>query len=146
MNETEFAEALARWMHRDQVDKSGRPYVEHLERVVAMVEGDDDAQAAAWLHDILEDTRLTSRALGRLGFSEEIIDAVKLLTHYKSDRTYMQHIEGILNPNRLGSEIAIEVKIADLRDNLSPERRHTNDESLRRRYEQALEILEDKGQ
>ena len=41
---------------------SGRPYTEHLERVaarVAGVTGDPEAVAAAWLHDVVEDTPAT---------------------------------------------------------------------------------------
>ena len=50
------AEALARSAHAGQVDKAGAPYAQHPERVAAAVTGDPQAQAAAWLHDVVEDT------------------------------------------------------------------------------------------
>lgn len=47
---------------------SGRPYAEHLERVaarVAQVTGDPAAVAAAWLHDVVEDTPATHAEIER---------------------------------------------------------------------------------
>lgn len=45
--------------HRGQVDKAGQPYITHPARVAARVAGDENAVAAAWLHDVVEDTGLT---------------------------------------------------------------------------------------
>jgi len=47
------AEKLARRLYRGDIDEGGRPYVEHLARVAALVAsdgGDECEQAAAWLH------------------------------------------------------------------------------------------------
>lgn len=140
MTEAQTAEALARWMHRDQVDKSGKPYVEHLERVAAMVS--DEAKAAAWLHDILEDTEIHPRAISSI-FGWKLDLAVAALTRDEVE-TYPDYIYKLSNvPAELGGAIAREVKIADLKDNLSEYRRHEGDESLRRRYEKSLQHLED---
>lgn len=57
------ARAIAEEFHADQVRKyTGYPYVEHCESVaslVALATGDPEVVAAAWLHDVLEDTECT---------------------------------------------------------------------------------------
>lgn len=55
-------EATARAAHAGQTDKAGRPYAEHLQAVAEGVRrrgGDDEQIAAAWLHDAVEDDRLS---------------------------------------------------------------------------------------
>lgn len=136
--EHKAAEALARWMHRNQFDKRGVLYVHHLERVADNVS--ESAKAAAWLHDVVEDQPISQDAIDEI-FSEETAVAVMLLTHYPEDRTYFQYIDDLANePGRAG-QIAREVKIADLRDNLSDDRRFPGDESLYKRHSKALEIV-----
>ena len=146
MNEAQFAEQLARWMHRSQVDKCGRPYVEHLERVAAAVS--DEAKAAAWLHDVCEDTPMSRESL--LGmFSLRTAATVYGLTRardYFAGYSYAAYIERIAHGETTAHRLAREVKIADLKDNLSDDRRYEGDESLRERYQKALEILERKGE
>lgn len=51
----ERAKELAHRAHAGQVDKAGRPYIEHVARVTAAVADDPEAEAVAWLHDMLED-------------------------------------------------------------------------------------------
>ena len=51
----ERAKDLAHRAHAGQVDKAGRPYIEHVARVAARVADDPEAEAVAWLHDVLED-------------------------------------------------------------------------------------------
>ena len=58
------ARSLAERLHAGQVDKAGRPYIEHLERVVGILKASwpDATEAeieAAWLHDVVEDTPIT---------------------------------------------------------------------------------------
>lgn len=137
MTELQFAEALARWMHRDQIDKSGRPYVEHLERVASMVS--DEAKPAAWLHDILEDTDLGWPAVQNCCHINTS-NAVWKLTRMQGVN-YQRYIENFTRGKTIADRIAREVKWCDLKDNLSPSRRHTGDESLRERYERALSVL-----
>ena len=40
-----IAEQIARIAHRGQVDKAGKPYIEHVARVVSRVAGDEVAEA-----------------------------------------------------------------------------------------------------
>lgn len=138
-NEHRPAEAVARWMHRTQFDKRGVLYVCHLEAVADAVS--ESATAAAWLHDVVEDTPLTMRTIRHM-FSPVTADAVDLLTHRPKKRTYFNYIHLIQNAEGKAGEIAREVKIADLRHNLSPDRRFPNDQSIYRRHEKALRILD----
>lgn len=62
------AETLARAAHAGQVDKAGAPYAAHPARVAAAVAGDPLAEAAAWLHDVIEDTGTTLADLRAEGF------------------------------------------------------------------------------
>lgn len=55
-------EAIAREAHEGQTDKSGRPYAEHISAVAHGVRGrggSDEQIAAGWLHDAVEDDRLS---------------------------------------------------------------------------------------
>lgn len=55
-------ESLARSAHEGQTDKAGRPYAEHLAAVAEGVRlrgGSPEQQAAAWLHDAIEDEALS---------------------------------------------------------------------------------------
>lgn len=75
------ARDLAVKYHGDQ--KYGdAPYVKHLDDVAALVHTrstDDEAEVIAYLHDILEDTDMTSEKL-REHFSEAVVTQVELLT------------------------------------------------------------------
>lgn len=57
-NQSELAQSIAAAAHKGQVDKAGKPYIEHPAHVAASVQG-DAAKAVAWLHDVVEDTPLT---------------------------------------------------------------------------------------
>ena len=72
---------------------------------------DDQARIVAVLHDTLEDTALTEADLLREGFSEEIIAAVKLVTHDKKE-PYADYVARCA-----GHPVARAVKLADLEDN-----------------------------
>jgi (p)ppGpp synthase/HD superfamily hydrolase len=55
-SELQLAERIARKAHAGQMDTvTGADYITHVERVVALVEG-DEAKAVAWLHDVVEDS------------------------------------------------------------------------------------------
>jgi (p)ppGpp synthase/HD superfamily hydrolase len=124
-------EQIARLAHRGQVDKAGRPYIEHVERVVARVKGNPDAEAVAWLHDVLEDSPITGEVLGRFVDHPDVLDAVDLLTR-TPPYAYGPYIERIADS---GDPLALAVKLADLRDHLE---NPGCPESLRPRYEAAF--------
>lgn len=101
--------------HKDQIDKSGIPYVFHPFHVAEQMD-DEPTTIVALLHDIVEDTDVTFEELKELGFSDEVIDALKLMTHNK-DIDYYDYVEMISkNP------IARKVKIKDLEHNMDTTR------------------------
>lgn len=142
------ARALAEALHREQVDKAGKPYVGHLERVVgqlqAMGEATDDEIAAAWLHDAVEDTAMTLAGLRDHGFSDGAIAIVELVTKAPEYRgAYADRIGALIDT---GNRSAMRVKLADIRDNADPSRLAMLDDkqaaSLARRYDAAMRRLE----
>lgn len=117
MNKLDFlykrAVEIAGWAHEGQVDKGGNPYIAHPLAVAEGVE-EMNQKIVALLHDVLEDSSLTAGDLLAEGFPQEIVEAVKVLTHKKSDpisyEEYICHVKQ--NP------LARAVKISDIRHNL----------------------------
>jgi (p)ppGpp synthase/HD superfamily hydrolase len=58
---------------------NGSSYIKHPARVAAKVE--DRLKPIAWLHDVVEDTKVTMEDLRVEGFPTYILDAVDVLTH-----------------------------------------------------------------
>ena len=125
----EDAIELAVKAHRGQVYPSPQrePYVLHLFRVMLAVDT-APARMAAVLHDVLEDTTLTVDDLLDAGVPRTVVDAVVALTHRPQD-SYDEYIERVAD-----NELAREVKLADLADNLA------NNESLPRTPEVVARI------
>ncbi len=115
MSMLEKAIALATNAHAGQKDKAGYPYILHPLRVMLNMDAESEMIVAV-LHDIVEDTQITSEELRRQGFSEEVLDAVRVLS--KQDKEdYFAYIGKITqNP------IARKVKLADLEDNMNIKR------------------------
>ncbi len=60
----EIAENIARKVHQGQFRRDGiTPYIVHPERVARRLSEDSEAQAVAWLHDVLEDTGVSEKFL-----------------------------------------------------------------------------------
>lgn len=135
--QTEIAKSIAIQAHEGQVDKAGKPYIDHPAVVAAGVSG-DVPKAVAWLHDVVEDTSMTFDDLQAAGIAPEVIDHLRLLTHDKSV-PYMEYIAAIK-----GDPVACEVKLADLRHNSDLSRLNTIADKDRERlakYQQAIEVL-----
>lgn len=155
--------ALAEYAHRNQVDKAGLPYIDHPKRVLQTVQAQGVqpyVQIAAVLHDVTEDTAFTSNILLDLGFSEAAVHLVRLLDRdYSKNQFETWNAQFTTNkPNALSrtpdeyyyhaikqNRDATIVKLADIRDNLSPWRQayltpETQDR-LKKKYEKALNIL-----
>lgn len=123
--------------HKDQVDKSGLPYVFHPFHLAEQME-DEATTVVALLHDVVEDTDITFLDLEQEGFGEEIITALKLLTHEDSV-PYMDYVLEIKK-----NQIATAVKLADLRHNSDLTRMDVVDEwALKRneKYKRAMKLL-----
>lgn len=135
--QAEIAEAIARKAHAGQVDKAGKPYIEHPAHVAASVEG-DKAKAVAWLHDVVEDTDTTFDNLAAQGIDDEVIEALRLLTHDKVV-PYMDYVAKVKT-----NELARTVKLADLAHNSDLSRLPTvTDTDLKRveKYRAAIALL-----
>lgn len=150
---------FARHAHRNQVDQSGRPYIEHIERVCAYVaalldrlppgtlteaERDEILQAAA-LHDCAEDheeTGVTHADLEREGFAPGVRRRVlRLDKRNKVGTTYQSNIQAMAAEGDIG---VIIVKIGDNSDNLDPARIVTlppEKRSIADRYARSRETL-----
>lgn len=129
MNAKEFAMMA----HAGQVDKDGKPYFMHVERVARRVP--DYYRQLAYLHDVIEDTNIMIKDIAR-EFDLQTANDVDALTREK-DEKYFDYIDRVSNnPN------ARIIKIADLYDHLT----HGDiPDKLRNRYLKALGILAVKG-
>lgn len=101
--------------HKNQVDKSGLPYVFHPWHVAESMP-DEKRCTVALLHDVVEDTDITLKDLKDMGFPEVVIEAVDLLTH-KDGIDYLEYVKGISE-----NEMATDVKLADLMHNMDKSR------------------------
>ena len=123
--------------HKNQTDKSGIPYVFHPLHLAEQM-NDEDTTVAALLHDVIEDTPYTLDNLRVMGFNEQVLDALALMTHDKRI-PYMDYVAKIN-----GNKIAKTVKLADLKHNSDLSRLDTVDEKAMKRiekYRQAIELL-----
>ena len=95
--------------HHSQVDKGGKPYNGHLNRVTLRSPGGLH-KYVAMLHDLIEDTDVTANELIKLGFPIEVVNAVQTMTHRKSEK-YEDYIKRVAD-----NPLARAVKICDLED------------------------------
>ena len=131
--------AIAAEAPTDQKDKTGISYILHPIRLMIQMDS-EEAMIAAVLHDVVEDSVWTLDDLRREGFSDEVLNAVDCLTHREGEgEDYWDYIK------RAGSDpIAIKVKLADLFDNLNPNRLDKvmeEDEKRFERYRKAQKML-----
>ena len=103
----------------------------HTLRVVERIKGE---KVAAYLHDVVEDSRTTLQDLRDFGFNEFTVKAVDVLTRDPLV-TYAEYIERV---RRYGGA-AKAVKLADLEDHLAEV--DTLKPSLKVRYDRALAAL-----
>lgn len=124
--------------HKNQVDKSGMPYVFHPFHLAEQMP-DEETTIVALLHDVVEDTEYSLEDLREMGFPEQVLEAIALMTH-DEDVPYMEYVMQI-KKNR----IATIVKRADLMHNSDLSRLDfVDDKALSRveKYKQAITILE----
>ena len=136
-DQTKKALALCFAAHKDQVDKSGMPYVFHPFHLAEQMQTEETVTAAL-LHDVVEDTEYTLEDLRRMGFAESVLEALALLTH-DDQVPYMDYVRTLRS-----NPIARAVKLADLKHNSDLSRLDKVDEKALRRvekYHQAMELL-----
>ncbi|MDX6230901.1 MAG: hypothetical protein QOI76_4291, partial [Frankiales bacterium] len=98
------------------------------------------AEAAAWLHDVLEDTRTTVTDLAAQGIPATVVAAVEALTRGNGEAPDDYYARVAANP------LALKVKRADIADNADPERLAHLDPATRERltakYDHARVVLD----
>lgn len=137
------AKEFAYRAHAGQVDKAGRPYIEHVARVAAAVSDDPVAEAVAWLHDVFEDNPdfVAQNECEFFSFGDPVMASVIAVTRtghtLEADDFYYLCIRM--------DEIALRVKLADIADNSNEDRLAMLDEKtanrLRRKYAKAIAAL-----
>ena len=125
--------------HKEQVDKTGMPYVFHPFHLAEQMT-DEVSTVCALLHDVVEDTDYTLEDLSKMGYPSEVIDVLRLLTH-DPEVPYFDYVKAIsVNP------IAKQVKLADLAHNSDLSRMdgsEIDEWSMARteKYKKAIEML-----
>lgn len=153
MNRLDQAIKLAVDAHEGQLDKAGKPYIEHPKAVAAWIQQKyagqhwpyreftlEDLVIAAWLHDVVEDTSVTLEDIEReFGLSVRVIvqGVTRLNTAPGQKETYRTFIKRA--KQHPGSRM---LKLADLHHNLSRiDQLPPEEQSIRRRYEKAVAEL-----
>jgi (p)ppGpp synthase/HD superfamily hydrolase len=130
---------IAAEAHEGQLDKAGQPYVLHVLRVMFGCQS-PEAQVAAALHDVVEDTNWTLDDLRREGFSETVVEIVDALTRREGE-DYVDFAR-----RAAATPLGREVKRADLLDNMDI-RRIANpsekDWERLKRYRKALDMIDE---
>lgn len=108
----EDAIQLAEKYFKDSVDKGGHPYMDHL---ISVMNGckTENSKIVGVLHDIIEDTNVTISELESI-LHENLIKAIQIVSR-KSNESYSEFIQRIADSKNI---TAIEVKLADLKNNM----------------------------
>ena len=134
---TKKALCIAYKAHDGQVDKTGIPYIFHPFHLAESMT-DENSTIVALLHDVIEDTDWTIDDLEKEGFNEDILTALKLMTHNPAE-PYMDYI------SRLSTcPVARQVNLADLYHNSDRTRVENPDEKMLKRwekYDRAIQLL-----
>lgn len=133
MKQIRQAEQIAREAHQGQTRWDNSSYIEHLKRIANSLDG-IGLKIVAWLHDVLEDTKLTSQDLLRKGICAELVSVIETLTRKEGENYYTYIMRISKDP------IATKVKIADIEDNL---RGDIKEGSLKDKYRLARHILKE---
>jgi (p)ppGpp synthase/HD superfamily hydrolase len=137
----DHARELAIAAHQGQVDKAGKPYIEHPRTVAELLAPHGElAVMAGWLHDVVEDTPISLEQLRELGFPPEVVAAVDSVT-WRDGESYEDLIR-----RAAADPVGRLVKLADNATNSDEARLALLDvktaDRLRRKYARAREILE----
>lgn len=124
---------LAEVAHAGQLDKAGEPYIGHPRRVAAYVSaagGSAVQQAAALLHDVVEDTSTDLADLDDAGVDPRVLRLVEALTHREGEPR-SQYVARVAVQD--GAAL---VKLGDIYDNAHPARLARLDQRTRDRLRQ----------
>lgn len=126
-------EGQTRWNVYGMPDETV-PYITHPEAIAKALTDKGHSTlviASAWLHDVIEDTSLTSKDLLAGGINPDIVETVSILTKIKG-LSYLDYIIKVKT-----HPFACVVKMEDIRHNMSDLDMGT----LYQKYELALYIL-----
>lgn len=135
---TKRAINIAYKAHEGQLDRSGIPYIFHPMHIAEQMTTEETCIVAI-LHDVVEDTDVTLDELKEAGFSENVINAINLLTH-RDEVPYLDYVRALKD-----DPIASVVKLADLNHNSDRTRLTVitkKDEQRFIKYQKAKEILQ----
>ena len=123
------ARAIATVAHAGQVDKAGVDYIRHPEMVATLslvlatasphdftVDELHRIEAAALLHDVVEDTPFEGADLLSLGIDDQTVSTVMALTHLANEPRRLYYARILRDP------MAVIVKQADVEHNSAPHR------------------------
>jgi (p)ppGpp synthase/HD superfamily hydrolase len=132
--------------HEGVKDKAGQDYILHPLRV-ALKQKTDIRRIIGILHDTIEDTRdnpdeakrVTLETLRAAGFSERVLAGLDSVTRRPGEKYLSEFI-----PRCRNDPDGIYVKLADLEDNMDPDRamKIPGAESLLKKYQKAKDTLE----
>jgi len=108
----EISKCIAADAHEGQTDDLGRPYLGHCERIADAMTS-NRLKAVAYLHDVVEKSeRWSLERLAAAGVAFDIVCAVDALTRRvnEGESSYLCRV--------YENELARQVKIEDLKDNL----------------------------
>lgn len=128
MSDLDKAVAIAARAHAGQSDKYGQPYILHPIRVMMRMRTGKE-RIVAMLHDVVEDSDVSSDDLRTEGFSGEVIEAVILLTK-GPDQSYTDYVTRLAH-----NPLARAVKLSDLEDNMDLKRIATLSEADNKRLQ-----------
>lgn len=117
MAQLSVAISIASNAHCGVFDKGGNPYILHP---LAVMEGVREhgplVMAAAVLHDVIEDTKVTYSAMRDVGIGEEVIEMVRAVTRLpgQTEEEYQEQVMQSLGGMR--------IKMEDLKHNSKLER------------------------
>jgi (p)ppGpp synthase/HD superfamily hydrolase len=138
----DIAHELARYAHKNDIDKSGNDYFSaHVYPIAKKMEFEGYSEeyiATAYLHDVLEDSDIPVLLI-RYIFGVEITDAL-LAVSRTGEETYEEYLVRVKS-----NKIAKSVKYYDIQNNLSYGRMNKLDEKtqarLKNKYAKALAFL-----
>lgn len=137
-----IAKEIAEIGHLNQMDKSNKPYIEHIYHVVDGVI-DKEAKIVAYLHDVLEETSVNPEELIQKGIMPRLVESVQRLTRTKETAEEEKYFEYLIKIKT--DPVAREVKISDLKHNMDPSRiinTSLEDEKRLAKYRKGLELLQ----
>lgn len=131
---------LMQRLHEGQVDKAGNPYWKHPVSVMNIMlknfpwADNEDYCKVSLLHDTVEDGCCTIDDLRNYGFSDTVLDALRLLNRKEFPGvSYIDWIRLIANSGNL---LAITVKLSDNMDNSDPKRIYNLPEEDRKKFQE----------